>query len=248
MKLHTSLKLVAAGAIALGVTVSLSESSQACPQGNTDSNCSHRRYPVVTTTPSPVVYPRPGEGNCSPNVGVPCSQRPVPLPQRPVGNCQPGGIPCGQAQPPTVSHPNPSNSFFCNSDRQGRPTTFASTQSGAVPIIRWVSYHFAESGYDPATRCQEVTGRFNLFSQQGRLNFITTGIVNRLPVVCVASDIGGPCTGVLFTLKPNQSASRVIQQLFDVRVGASGSLYESDSREYIDINRYINEAKAQSGL
>jgi len=57
-------------------------------------------------------------------------------------------------------------------------------------------------------------------------------------VVCVASEMGGPCQGVLFTLKPGQNAPRTIQQLFDVRVGASGPLFESGSREYIDMKPY----------
>jgi len=107
-------------------------------------------------------------------------------------------------------------------------------------------YHYYALLPDPGTRCQEVSNRFDLFYRQGRLNYVTTGIVNRLPVVCVAGEMGGPCTGVLFTLKPNEDASRVIQQLFDVRAGASGSLYESESRQYIDMNQYINYVKSQS--
>jgi hypothetical protein len=145
-----------------------------------------------------------------------------------------------------VNPPITSDSFYCGKDRYNRPTTFASTAGGTLPIVRWVSHYFAESGYDPEARCQEVSGRFDLFYKQGRLNYVTTGIVNRLPVVCVASQIGGPCTGVLFTLKPNEDASRVIQQLFDVRAGASGSLYENESRQYVDMNRYVSDVKSRS--
>ncbi len=145
-----------------------------------------------------------------------------------------------------MNPPIASDSFYCGKDYHGRPTTLVSTPGGVLPIVRWVSDYFNPSGYDPGTRCQEVSNRFDLFYRQGRLNYVTTGIVNRLPVVCVASEMGGPCTGVLFTLKPNEDASRVIQQLFDVRAGASGSLYESESRQYIDVNRYINYVKSQS--
>ncbi|MGA7934325.1 MAG: COP23 domain-containing protein [Kovacikia sp.] len=246
MKLQQCLKLFAIGAFALGATASLSKPSQACPTDNTSPNCSERREPVVKPTPSPVVYPHHPGGHCPPQSGTPCGQPPV-YPQKPVNNCQ-MGMPCGQAQPPMVKPPIASDSFFCDRDRHNRPTTFAATSGGTLPIVRWVSHYFAQSGYDPETRCQEVSGRFDLFYRQGRLNYVTTGIVNRLPVVCVASQIGGPCTGVLFTLKPDENASRVIQQLFDVRAGASGSLYESESRQYIDIKQYMNDVRSQSQL
>jgi hypothetical protein len=49
--------------------------------------------------------------------------------------------------------------------------------------------------------------------------------MNRMPVVCVSSTNGGECTGLLFTLKPGQNASRTLQQLFDIRQGAAGPLY-----------------------
>jgi hypothetical protein len=199
----------------------------------------------VITTPSPVVYPHHAGGTCLPQSGTSCGQPTVTYPQTRYGNCQSSGT-CGQAQPPMMNSSITSDSFYCGKDRYSRPTTFASTSGGTLPIVRWVSQYFAASGYDPETRCQEVSGRFDLFYKQGRLNYVTTGIVNRLPVVCVASQIGGPCTGVLFTLKPDENASRVIQQLFDVRAGASGSLYESESRQYVDMKQYVNDVKSRS--
>lgn len=133
--------------------------------------------------------------------------------------------------------------FFCGRGSHGVPTTFVNTPTGNTPLVRWVSHHFAHSGYTPEARCQEVSQRFNLFYQRGTLNYITTGIVNNQPVVCVASDIGGPCTGVLFTLKPKEDATQVVQQLFDVRAGAAGPLHESGSRIYIDMRPYTQAAR-----
>jgi hypothetical protein len=153
---------------------------------------------------------------------------------QPSNACPVGGIqPCA---PQLLSSQN--NIFFCDV-KHGVPTTAVRTYGGVVPVIRWVSHYFLPSGYDPYARCQDVSARFQTYYNNGMLDYITTGIVNRQPVVCVTDSDGGPCQGVLFTLKPGQSASRVIQRLFDIRAGASGPLYESNSRIYLNMNQYL---------
>ncbi|MDY7004491.1 MAG: COP23 domain-containing protein [Cyanobacteriota bacterium] len=132
------------------------------------------------------------------------------------------------------------NKFYCDRGKNGIPTTFVKTPQGTYPVIRWVSNYFLSAGYSPLTRCRQVSDKFQFFYDDGRLDYITTGIVNRQPVVCVSGRKGGPCQGVLFTLKPQQSASETVQQLFDIRVGAAtGPLYESGSRFYLNFNDYI---------
>ena len=117
------------------------------------------------------------------------------------------------------------SSFYCGYSN-GVPTTLAETPRGTVPIIRWVSQHFSGSGYTPQQRCEEVSGRFQSYYNQDILNYITTGYMNGMPVVCVTGINGGECSELLFTLKPGQNASRTLQQLFDIRQGASGPLFE----------------------
>lgn len=54
--------------------------------------------------------------------------------------------------------------------------------------------------------------------------------MNNMPVVCVASAVGGGCAenGLLFTLKPSSDPNRVLEDLMAVRNRASGvRLYES---------------------
>jgi len=133
---------------------------------------------------------------------------------------------------------NEHNIFFCDRNH-GTPTTAVHTPGGVMPVVRWVSHYFLPSGYNPEARCQDVSARFQTYYNNGMLNYITTGIVNRQPVVCVTDTTGGPCQGVLFTLKPGQNASKVIEKLFDIRAGASGPLYESSSRVYFDMNQYL---------
>ncbi len=145
---------------------------------------------------------------------------------------------------PCAPQPIAQDYFFCGRGTNGLPTTFVNTPSGNLPLIRWKSHVFEPSGYTPDVRCRDVSQRFNRFYNQGILNFVTTGVVNNQPVVCVASTMGGACTEVLFTLKPGQSATRTIQQLFDVRAGAAGPLYESEERIYVDMRPYTSAIQA----
>ncbi len=122
-----------------------------------------------------------------------------------------------------------STSFFCGMSGNV-PTTLARTSSGETrEVIRWVSYHFTDSGYDPQTRCEQVSNRFQTIHQRGYLDFITAGYLNGMPAIC-AGNGSSPCSSdrLLFTLKPGQNAAREIQQLFNIKASsAAAPLYES---------------------
>ena len=83
--------------------------------------------------------------------------------------------------------------------------------------------------WSPEARCQEVSKRFESYHRDGTLNFLTTGRMNRQSVVCVAQSQGGPCSGLLFTLKPGSNPGQTLQKLLDVRHRATGPLNESAS-------------------
>lgn len=225
MKLLSCLKLIGVGAIAISATLSLQQPSQAKPKvtvtTTTTPNSGVTVVPVVPSNPGTTTTPNtppPGAVICVPGTPTPCAQ---PLPQ-----------------------PIAKDYFFCGKDPHNRPTTYVNTPTGNVPLVRWVSHYFEPSGYTPGVRCQDVSQRFNQFYRQGILNFITTGFINNQPVVCVASRMGGPCTATLFTLKSGQNATRTIQQLFDVRAGASGPLLESEERIYVDMRPYTDAIQA----
>ncbi len=148
-----------------------------------------------------------------------------------------------------------STTFFCGKKSDGTFVTVANTRRGAVEVIRWVSDHFSGSGYTPQVRCQEVSSRFQSYHSRGMLNFITAGYLNGQPAVCVG-DGTSPCSSdrLLFTLKPGQNAARTIQQLFNIRAGASGPLFESSGQTsgssesgIIDMNKFLDEAPLMEG-
>ncbi len=137
-------------------------------------------------------------------------------------------------------------SFSC-SISNGAPATMVETSDGRrVPLIRWTSSTFDGAGWTPARRCQEVSLRFETLRQQGRLNYLTTGRMNGLPVICTAKQAGAACDGLLYTLKPGQDPTTTLTRLLDVRFKARGPLNETPERLYINVNELISGNGANS--
>lgn len=149
----------------------------------------------------------------------------------------------------TLIKPPQSVTFICGVSRDGVPTTFAQeTTNGGIPksksVIRWVSDFGDKVNYTPQKRCEEVSNRLQNYSNQGLLNYITTGKENGLDTICVAKDKerGGPCL-LLWTLKPGTNPKLVRHQLLSDHLGTDpleekGS---NDSDIYIDVNKLISK-------
>lgn len=151
--------------------------------------------------------------------------------------------------------PEPSQAqatFVCEfSSTTGLYTTYAQTPRGPVPVVRWYSHYFDSAGYTPERRCREVSGRFQNLQNQGLLPYITAGYLNGQPVICAGSGGGCNSSNLLFTLKAGSDAAAVLQELFDLRSGASASpLYQSSGgggAPTIDMNQYLNNAPVENG-
>lgn len=155
------------------------------------------------------------------------------------------------------------NSFFCGKNA-GQPATIVQTSKGNFTLIKWVSNNFSESGFDAQRRCEVVSTRFQQYQQAGKLKYLTTGIINRQPVVCVAHTKGGDCArdlpnnGLLFTIKPGSDARDALKRLLNLRDRASGSNslnesapsnrvdVENGDRLYIDMGEYLNSQPTES--
>lgn len=158
--------------------------------------------------------------------------------------------PINQSRGQQPSSSSGQTKFVCEGGTDGLPTTYAVTSRGNVPIITWYSDYFSSGGYSPQNRCEQVTARFEHFYKTGQLDYITTGLVNGQPVVCATGDNGGACTdkNVLFTLKPDSEPVATVEQLFNIRTGASSSpLFESEDDVdfvYIDFQEFLNSVPA----
>jgi len=149
----------------------------------------------------------------------------------------------------TPIKPAQSVAFICGVSRDGVPTTFAQeTTNGGIPksksVIRWVSDFGDKVNYTPQKRCEEVSNRFQDYSNQGLLNYITTGKENGLDTICVAKnkERGGPCR-LLWTLKPGTNPKLVRHQLWSDHLGTD-TLEEkgsNDSDIYIDVNKLLSK-------
>ena len=134
----------------------------------------------------------------------------------------------------------------------GVPTTYAKVGSNErKPVIRWVSGYSSGSGYTPQQRCLEVTKRFNTLDARPRgIDIITTGYLNGLPVIYSPSDgrERANSANLLFTLKRGENATQKIEQLFDIREGASSSpLFESSSDSAtVHFNKFLENAPGET--
>lgn len=144
----------------------------------------------------------------------------------------------GQSQPAPGQ-----KGFYCDTST-GVPTTmYQNVQGMREPWIKWVSDSFSGSGYDPMTRCTEVSSRLETYRRNKQLKLITVGRMNSQNVVCTASAVNGRCENLIFTLKPDQDAVRTLTNLLAWREGQAGapSLSESGEIPYIDVSGRLGE-------
>lgn len=133
-------------------------------------------------------------------------------------------------------------SFFCANDLKGIPTTYAQTPRGRVSIIKWVSEYFKNSGYDPQQRCQEVSSQFQKLYNEGKLNYLSAGSKNRQSIICGLSASNSDCEQ-LFTLKPGEDVSRILQHLREIATGkASGPVFGAGA---VDMNQFLKNAPVE---
>ena len=130
------------------------------------------------------------------------------------------------------------------------PTTYAFTGGQKRAIIRWSTEYFSGSGWDPKSRCEEVSPRFQTAYDNKTLNFITNGTMNNQPVICTALEDGGPCADLLITLLPTDNGLELATELGQIFNGRStGPMRHSsgNSQVYIqvDIEEFIRNAPVE---
>ncbi len=146
-------------------------------------------------------------------------------------------------------------SFQCLTSRDGVPTAMAVTARGSIPLIRFVSNYFSESGWNPQRRCDEIATRFEAYNSRGTLKYFTTGQKTGYPVLCVAKEQDGGCLELLITLKKGDDPNAPLRQLLELRDrGNSGPLiqavqsvsqYDSRGLLYINIEKLLQTAPVE---
>lgn len=147
-----------------------------------------------------------------------------------------------QPESPTPKSTNPSPkkvelvevNFLCGEDG-GTPATVAKAKdSKQFFVILWKSDVFKQAGYDAATRCKQVSARFEEFNKANLFTYLTSGKLNGQPVICLTGKADGACgddsvslkQGLLFTLKPDENSNQTLEALATVLQSENGSTQE----------------------
>ena len=127
--------------------------------------------------------------------------------------------------------------FFCDTNSDVPTTIYRNAEGFSEPWIKWVSEHFSEAQWTPQARCETVSERLEQYRQEGKLRYVTLGMENDQPIICVATRDNGPCEGIVYTLKPGQDGIAALNNLFAWGSGQQNleSNYESSA-----IIPYIN--------
>lgn len=131
--------------------------------------------------------------------------------------------------------------FMCDTSTGEPVTVYQNPQGFREPWIRWNSNFFSRSGYDPLTRCQQVTQRLENYNRNKQLNYVTVGIVNNQRAICTTSRVNGPCEGLIYTLRRDQDPAPALSSFFVwlANQKARPSLFESSTIPYIDVRERL---------
>lgn len=140
------------------------------------------------------------------------------------------------------SQPNLGQGGFVCDTSTGEPVTvYQNPQGFREPWIRWNSNFFSSSGYDPLTRCQQVSQRLENYNRNRQLNYVTVGVVNNQKVICTTSRVNGPCEGLIYTLRRDQDPAPALSSFFVwlANQKARPSLFESSTAIYINVGERL---------
>lgn len=131
--------------------------------------------------------------------------------------------------------------FLCDTSTGEPVTVYQNPQGFREPWIRWNSNFFSGSGYDPLTRCKQVTQRLENYSRNRQLNYVTVGIVNNQKAICTTSRVNGPCEGLIYTLRRDQDPAPALSSFFVwlANQKARPSLFESNTVLYINVGERL---------
>ena len=124
--------------------------------------------------------------------------------------------------------------------RDGVPTTIAQTPQGGAPVVFWNSPDIAIApNTTQQAECETGSQRFQIYHDNGALNYITTGRTQGQLVACVTEYVGGGCRGTLFALQTTRSPRTALQRILRIRLPTEGPISHTGPRAYVDLMRYL---------
>ncbi|MHC5937078.1 COP23 domain-containing protein [Nostoc sp.] len=153
----------------------------------------------------------------------------------------------------TTSESQPNKvTFFCRqifdkASGENIPATVAwiPERQGNIRFIGWKSEYFNKDGWTPEERCEEVTAKFQQSYDQGRLNYLSSGIVENYPIICGLANQGETCnsSNQLFTLQKDSNPESILLRLTDISEGKSSVeiLQSSGGQMYIAVQKFFKK-------
>ncbi len=142
----------------------------------------------------------------------------------------------------SISQPSQAQSrrgFYCDTSRNNPVTVYQNYRGDTEPWIRWTSNYFRNAGYDPLTRCQDVSERLEHYRRNEELRFVTIGYMNGQNVICTASEFNGRCDRLILTLKPHENPVRALTNLFAWHSTDEPYASGRDRTPYIDVGEHL---------
>ncbi len=133
--------------------------------------------------------------------------------------------------PPSTNKPG----FWCDTSGTYPITKYQNKKNVQQLWIGWTSTVLSASGYNPVSRCEQVSRRFEEYRSRGKLAIITTGTINNQQVIC-NGNAPGNCTGLLYTLKPGESAREAINAIKNLAQNKAGAQIRYESEDDIDVD------------
>lgn len=145
--------------------------------------------------------------------------------------------------------------FWCDTSGTYPITKYQNKKNVQQLWIGWNSTVLSASGYNPVNRCEQVSRRFEHYRSTGKLAIVTTGTINNQQVICTGN-APGHCNGLLYTLKPGESASDAINAIKNLAQNKAEAQirYESeddtldDDIPYVDVRGLIDMDDAPTAV
>jgi hypothetical protein len=147
------------------------------------------------------------------------------IPSNTFRNWQATIVPIPTQNLPTPTPTRAPGQFYCGKTTDGRFATVVSHPTrGSVTMIIWEDHEFANS-YRSSERCKLVSARFQNFNQSGQLNYLITGTVNGISVVCAVPNQSSRCSynNVLMTFRSEKDAKQFIEEINRLNIQESTS-------------------------
>lgn len=109
-------------------------------------------------------------------------------------------------------------------------------------------------GYGFADRCNVVRDRLGAWNMNANAAYLTTGIRNNQPIICIVTEWGMPCSkgAQLLTLRSEHRSyymrERALSKLLvSLNTPTSGVLYDSTQPLYVDLKALVENSFKESG-